>query len=286
MTQTTTSILLILFAVLSAWASVCAFRRLRRRSTGPQRAGTAPAQHAAVALVALGCFAVLLTRWLVLGESWNPLAAHVDGLLMMCALFAGAVLFIQNRPRLRGLAAFALPLLTLMLTWATCASLWTYRPFRLETLEPAWLVFHTLCTYLGLFFCALGAVAGAMYLYVQRRLKAKQAAPGGPGGLASLETLETLIVRLATLGFVLLTLSLASGVVLVSRGGEMPFRLQWWASPKVILAMLAWAVYALLMNLRYATAFRGRYAAWLAIFGLVLLLATYGLIEALERGAA
>ncbi len=280
MTDTATSIPLILMTALSAAAATLAVRRLRAARPQEQRPNTSPTQHLLVGLIAVGCITLLLLRWLLLWESWEPLHAHVDGLLLMCASFAGAVLYIQTRPKLRGLAAFALPLLTLMLAWAICASLWTYRPFRLDTLEPAWLVFHTTSTYLGLLCCALGAIGGAMYLYVQGRLKSKHAVPGR---LASLETLETLIIRAATLGFVLLTLSLVSGVVLVTRGEGTALGIEWWVSPKVILATLAWAVYALLMNIRHASAFRGRRAAWLAIFGLVLLLATYGIVGAMDK---
>lgn len=279
-----TSIPLILMTALSAAASLLALRRLRAGREAEGDTGPSPAQHAAVVLIALGCSAVLLVRWLITRNSWNPLEAHVDGLVLMCAFFAGAVLFIQTRPKLRGLAAFALPLLTVLLLWAICASLWTFRPFRQDSLEPVWLVFHTMSTYLGLLSCAIGAIAGAMYLYVQRRLKSKQAAPGR---LASLETLEALIIRAATLGFLLLSLSLVSGVVLVMRDRTgTALGVDWWLSPKVLLATLVWAVYALLMNVRYATAFRGRRAAWLAISGLVLLLATYGAVEVIEKRAA
>lgn len=284
MTDPATSIPLFLMTAMSATASAVALRRLRNARGSDERPGTPMLQHLLVGAVALGCITVLALRWLLVWESWEPLHAHVDGLLLMCALFAGAIGFTQCRPKLRGLSAFALPLLTLLLLWAICAALWTYRPFHLDSIEPAWLVFHTLSTYLGLLSCALGAIAGAMYLYVQRRLKAKLAVPGR---LASLETLETLLIRAATLGFVLLSLSLMSGVVLVTRDeAGTALGLSWWLSPKVVLATLAWAVYAVLMNVRYATAFRGRRAAWLAIAGLALLLATYGAVEAIEKRAA
>ncbi|MEM9415270.1 MAG: cytochrome c biogenesis protein CcsA [Planctomycetota bacterium] len=286
MTDAATSIPLILMTALSAGASLIAIRPLRPETQSKAGSGSSAIQHLFVGAVALGSITVLIVRWLGLRQSWSPVESHVDGLLLMCALFAGAVLFIQRRPKLRGLAAFALPLLTLMLLWAVCASLWTYRPFNLASIASAWLVFHTVSTYIGLLSCAIGAIGGAMYLYMQRRLKTKQALPGR---LASLETLETLIIRTATLGFVLLTLSLLSGVILITRNDTpdaTPLGADWWLSPKVILATLAWAVYALLMNVRHATAFRGRRAAWLAIAGLVLVIATYGVVEAIEKREA
>jgi len=279
MNEPATSIPLILMTAASAAASGIALRRLSRLA---HRDSFKLSQHTLVTLVAGGCGLVLLGRWLSLGDAWQPVHAHVDGLLLMCMLFAGAILFIQTRPKLSGLPAFALPLLTVMLGWGICASMWTYRAFNLDSIEPAWTVFHTLSTYLGLLCCAIGAIAGAMYLFVQRRLKTKTMQPG-TARLASLETLESLIIHAATLGFVLLSLSLISGVMLVTR--ETAHHLlgpAWWTSPKVILATSAWLLYALLMNVRYASHFRGSRAAWLAIGGLLLVLSVYGAIQAID----
>ena len=281
--QPLTSIPLILMTIASAIASVAALRRLG--TPEEQRQGLA-VQHTLVGLIALGCAAVFCFRWLILHASWQPLQAHVDGLLLIGTLLAGAILFIQSRPKLFGLSAFALPLLTLILAWGICAVLWTYRAFHLDTFAPIWTGFHTGSTYLGLLSCAIGAGAGAMYLFVQHRLKSKTHL-AGTMPLASLETLETLIIRAATLGFVLLTLSLVTGLVIVTQADRATaLGSDWWASPKVWLATAAWATYALLLNVRYATSFRGRRAAWLAIGGLVLLLATYGAVEAIDQAPA
>ncbi|MFW6033087.1 MAG: cytochrome c biogenesis protein CcsA, partial [Phycisphaeraceae bacterium] len=214
---------------------------------------------------------------------WQPLTAHLDGLLLISALFAGAVWYIHLRPRLAGLSAFALPVLGLLLAWGVCASQWTYRPFHLDTLHPVWNGAHLAGVYLGTLFASLAAMAGGMFLFVQRRLKQKLPL-SGLGRLASLETLETLIIRSATLGFVLLTLGLVTGVVILSEGGEIAGG-GWWAGAKIALATLAWLVFALVMNVRFASSFRGARAAWLAIGGLVLLLATYGVVTALPATA-
>ena len=121
-----------------------------------------------------------------------------------------------------------------------------------------------------------------MYLFVQGRLKTK-AGLGQVNPMASLETLETLIIRAATLGFVLLTLSLISGFMVTQSDEATSLGKAWWSSPKVWLAVSAWVVYAVLINVRSFSTVRGRRAAWLAIAGLVLVLATYGAVEALDR---
>jgi len=232
--------------------------------------------------ITLLCAAVFVMRVVMIHKAWVPVQSHVEGLLLIATLLAPSILYIQSRPRLFGLSLFVLPLLSLILAWGVCASLWTYRPFQLDSFAPAWMFFHTSVTYLGLLGCGLGAAGGAMYLFVQRRLKAKSGL-GQVNPMASLETIETLIIRAATLGFVLLTLSLVSGTIIVTQSETVTsLGKAWWQSPKVWLAGSAWLVYALLINVRSFTQFRGKRAAVLAIAGLVLVLATYGAVEAVD----
>ena len=278
-----TSIPLILATLVAGLAFALSARRVRV----PEKERPSPWPiHLLLGAITLLCLGAFTYRIAVIHQAWQPVQAHVDGLLLLVSLLAPAVLYIQTRPKLFGLSLFVLPLLTLLLAWGVCASLWTYRPFKLDTFEPAWVIFHTTTTYLGLLGCGLGAAAGAMYLFVQGRLKSK-AGMGQVNPMASLETLESLIIRAATLGFVLLTLSLVSGLIIVTQSDEATsLGKSWWGSPKVWLATAAWAVYALLINVRAFSMFRGRRAAWLAIAGLFLVIATYGTVEVLERSQA
>ena len=274
---TTFALLCLTLLSLAAWAA--ALRRFTRRGQAPV-AGRV--QQACVGVIALGAAAMFTYRWLVMHGRWQPLASHLDGLLLIAVIFAVVILFIQSRARLFGLSAFALPLLTVILAWGICASAWTYRPFQLDTFTPVWQALHLGCVYLGTLCAAIAAIAGGMYLYVQARLKHKSDL-GGLGRFASLETLEGLIIRTATLGFLLLTLGLVTGLVITLEAPN-PHGPDWWYSPKVILATAAWAVFAIVMNVRHATRFRGARAAWLSIAGLVLLLTVYGVVTAHETG--
>ena len=79
-----------------------------------------------------------------------------------------------------------------------------------------------------------------------------------------------------------MTLWLAVGVVVVSR--EPPaLGPNWWYSPKVILATCVWLIFAIVMNVKHTSLFRGARAAWLSIAGLVLLIATFGIVTAISR---
>lgn len=276
-----TSLSLMMMTALSLAAAALAVRRLMR----PERRGSSPwMQHGLIGVIAVWSAGLFVYRWMVVHGRWQPLSAHLDGLLLIATLLAATILFIQSRARLFGLSAFGIPMLSFILAWAICASAWTYRPFHLTRLDRAWYTLHLASVYLGTLCSVVAAVAGGMYLYVQYRLKRKQDLRG-LGRLASLEALEDVIVRMATLGFALLTLGLVAGVVIVS---EVKHLMQpgWWYSPKIVLGAVAWVVYALLMNVRYASSFRGGRAAWLSIAGLVLLIATYGVITvSLNQGA-
>ncbi|MEM6553711.1 MAG: cytochrome c biogenesis protein CcsA [Planctomycetota bacterium] len=297
-----TSLSLMGLTVLAAVAAAVAVRRLRAdragvvqggevsgdRSqatglNGGERWGVLEMQNGLVGLCVAGAAVVVVWRWGVRGWGGLPIGAHVDGLLVLAVLLGGSVLYLQTRARMGGLAAFGLPILAFVLLWAVCASAWTYHPFALDTLGGVWRAVHLVGVYGGTLGAVGAAGAGAMYLYVQQRLKDRS--PGalrGVRGLASLESLETLIVRASGLGFVLLTLGLVTGVLVIYESDRVLAVLgdPWWGSPKVWLAVGAWAVYAVLMNVRLTGELRGRRAAWLAIGGLVLLLGVYGLVTA------
>jgi ABC-type uncharacterized transport system permease subunit len=271
-----TSSVLVVLTLLSLAACGVAVARLRG---SPERAASlAGVQAWLVGVIGIACAGLFAYRWLFVHGRWQPLAAHVDGLLLIAALLAGVVLFVQARPRLFGLSAFALPLLSLILAWAICAAAWTYRPFSIETLHPVWKGAHLGGVYLGTLSSVVAAVAGGMYLFVQSRLKRK-VDPVGRRPLASLETLEGLIIRGATLGFVLLTVGLIAGAVILIEDGSAAGEA--FLVTKIVLACVAWLVYAVLMNVRYTSSFRGARAAWLSIAGLTLLLATYAIVTAL-----
>ena len=287
MQDTLTTLGMILLTLLAAAASVVALARLRsvRRVQAPlppatQARGSAPQpmklHHVLVWLVSIGAGALFLYREIVVHSAWQPLAMHVDGLLLITCLLGLAILYLGQPARTPGLSAFALPLLTLLLAWGICASVWTAYAFDIQT---PWKTMHLASVYLGALFFAIAAGAGVMYLYAQSQLRHKRD-PALTTPVASLEAIETLIVRTSALGFAVLSLGLIMGLVLMTHGDadRLP---GWWYTPKMLLSAGVWLIYALVMNVRYTTNFRGARAAWLSIAGMVLLLATFGLATAL-----
>ncbi len=107
-------------------------------------------------------------------------------------------------------------------------------------------------------------------------LPAGHGADSGPlagplSGLPPLLTLERLLFRLVGLAFVLLTLTLATGLVF----SESLFGRALRFDHKTLFALLSWLTFAVLLVGRYAYGWRGRMALRFTLLGFVMLLLAY-----------
>lgn len=266
-----TTIMLVLLGSVSLASSVVGIQALRRREPCDRR------QNAITYVITLGCAGLFLYRELFIHKDWLPLAAHVDGLLMIATLFGAAIIYLQSPARLPGITPFASPLLALLLLWAICASHWTLVQFKAQTVVQ---LVHLTTVYFGTLFVAVAGIASGMFLHGQRCLRCKEP-PANDAPFASLESIEHLIVRSAAVGFVLLTIAVVTGLLITDWYGEdgPNWRVGW----KLMLTVPTWLIYAAVMNVRFATTFRGARAAWLSIAGVVLLLATFGLASSSQE---
>lgn len=240
------------------------------------------AQRWLIILTAAGCSGLFLHRWLLVNDGLQPVQAHVDGLLLIAALLGWMVLYLDVRMRLCGLITFASPVLAIVLLWAICASLWTLRPFEIHSMLEA---VHSIGVYGGGVFVCVAAVGGVMYLVSQRRLRSK-ALDDEAGKLPSLEATESMMIRTSAFGFALLTVGVITGLAIVSSSESTRLGEGWWHQPKVLGAVMVWVIFAMIMNVRRSSRFRGARAAWLAICGLFLLLAVFGVVNRLGASAA
>ena len=271
------TICLWLLTLAALFASIATLRPPRKLSPDQPRKSTPPW----LPIIVGSSFVLLLAR-AVTAEAWQPLRAHVDGLLLLATLLGGTLLYLRSRHRMIGVDQLGLPLLTLLLAWAICASSWTFQPFAIASV---WNTVHLTSVYTGTFCSALSALGGGMYLQAQSRVRHK-ITPPHETGKPSLERLETFIIRSATLGFALLSLGLLTGLIIIlAAGGQTTMGPGWWHSSKVLLSLAAWASYALILNVRHGSRFRGARAAWLSIAGLVLLLATFGIVTKLHHNS-
>ena len=87
--------------------------------------------------------------------------------------------------------------------------------------------------------------------------------------LPALDILEALLFQLITVGFVLLTISLATGLVFVSDLFAQHL------AHKTILSIIAWLIFGTLLWGRWFRGWRGRVAVRMTLAGIVLLLLSY-----------
>ena len=177
-----------------------------------------------------------------------------------------------------------LPIVTVALLWAVCASWWTFDTSRFD-IAGVWEVLHIVSVYLGVAAAGLAAATGTMYLAVRRQLRRRDDPARGfrlLGSMASLEAIEAALMRSATAGFVLLTVALGLGVVQATTAST-PMGGAWWASAKVWGAAAAWAASGVVMHARIAPRLRGRVAATISLIGFIVLLLVLAVALSMPR---
>jgi ABC-type uncharacterized transport system permease subunit len=211
----------------------------------------------------------------VLRHSWQPLDDNFDTLIWLAVLLALFVAYTQRTHPLRGLDSFVLPIVVLMLVLAAVFGRARPHEYREETV---WMTVHRITAYGGSVAFAVAAAVGVMYLRAVSLLRQKKLTPGH--GFASLERLEHLTFASVTLGFALLTVGLVTGLVrALAMHGNNSLGPEWYRAPKVLLAFVAWIVYALVLHSPINPSFRGKRAAMLSVVGFVLMIGTFVAVQ-------
>ncbi len=127
---------------------------------------------------------------------------------------------------------------------------------------------HILLSILAYSLLSIAAVQAAL-LYIQDSHLHRHQPGGFVRALPPLETMEKLLFGMITLGFVLLTLSLASGAFYLDDifGQHLVH--------KTVLSVIAWLIFAVLLFGRWRFGWRGRVAIRWAIGGFVVLMLAY-----------
>ncbi|HZL37378.1 MAG TPA: cytochrome c biogenesis protein CcsA [Tepidisphaeraceae bacterium] len=264
------AMLLAAIAVFIAGGAVSLARlRFERQPTGRR---TQVARVAAKALLYLGillCIGLLVWHSRLRG-SWLPLEDNFGAFLWLAVLLALFVAYTQRAHPLRGLDWFVMPIVLLLLILAAVFGKTMPHEYRDSTL----LLVHRVTAYGGFVAFAVAGAAGGMYLLANRRLRNKRLASGP--GFGSLERLERLTLVSVTLGFPLLTIGLITGLVRVL-DSHAPNTMgpDWYRNPKVLLACIAWVVYALVLHSPINPAFRGKRTALLSVLGFAIMIGTF-----------
>jgi cytochrome c-type biogenesis protein CcsB len=186
-------------------------------------------------------------------------------------------LLVQLRLQLRILGSFVSPLAVVFML--TSALLPSHIISKIGVFQSVWVILHVTTLFLANALFALAATAGMMYLLQERQIKRKVFGHLF-ARLPSLDRLDRINYVCLLTGFPLMTIGLITGFAYASAVWRSP----WNWDPKEIFALMTWFIYAFLLHERLAVGWRGRKAAWLAIFGFSAVLVTFLGVNLLLRG--
>ena len=200
---------------------------------------------------------------------------------LLAALVVAGYLALDFKYRLPVAGAFVAPFTVAVMVPAHLVHSQA-RAIAPELTHSVALAVHVGAATLGTAALALAFGLALLYLASEQQLKSKR--PGRLfARLPSMELVDRVGYRLAVWGFVFLSLAIATGS-LVSReslGALMPF------APKEGFAILAWVLFAALIQARLVAGWRGRRVALLVVVGFALLACAYaGLLSAAPHAGA
>lgn len=239
-------------------------------------AETEPARRPAFALTRAAIAAGFLFQLVSQVEMAASFQAEPAGFFRIVAgllafIVAAFFLMVYRAYSPRALSLVVTPLIVMLAAAAAFAPDWArpaVAPAKERLLDNGWIDVHIVLILLGYAGLVIAVASGITYLVAQRGLKAKSGPLPSRHVLPPLETLDAASYRALLIGFPLLTAGLVIGA--------------YWANalygglslhdPTVLLALLAWAVYLVLLFARWSAGWRGRRSAYLTLvcFGLAL----------------
>jgi cytochrome c-type biogenesis protein CcsB len=210
--------------------------------------------------------AAILLRSLSMG--YLAVTSIQEALSFFAWVFVVTYLLIQLRLQLRILGSFVSPLVVVFML----LSLFLPTPIipRSGVFQSGWFVIHVTTVFLANALFALAFGAGIMYLLQERQIKHKNFGYLY-SRLPSLDRLDRINYICLVTGFPLWT----AGIIIGFAYASTVWRSPWSWDPKEVFALITWAIYAILLHERLAVGWRGRRAAWLAIFGFSAVLMTF-----------
>lgn len=221
-----------------------------------------------VMAVGLACHTLVLIQ-----QTWVygflPVSVFGGALLVFDWVLVAAFLLLNWRYPIRVLGALVAPLAALIIYGAIVLP-----QGRVGEVSPLlkgfWLTAHILLALAGYAALTLNFLGGVFYLVQERQLKGKRFG-FFYRRLPSLSQLDTLNYWCLTIGFPLLT----GGIIAGSLYAQHTMGRFWSWDPKEVLTLIAWLIYAVLLHERLTVGWRGRRAAWLAVCGFAVLVATF-----------
>jgi cytochrome c-type biogenesis protein CcsB len=208
----------------------------------------------------LGC------RYYFLGAA--PVFSLKGALSFFAWAIIGAYLIFHLKFRLMVLGSFIAPLAACLMIISSSI------PGVDVSVKPAlkslWLTVHVMASFLGNGMFAVTFIAGIMYLIQEYQIKNKKFGSLYTR-LPSLETLDSISRHSLMYGFPLLTIGMITGAIYAQHA----LGSYWRWDPKEVWSLITWLLYAALLHERLAVGWRGRRAAFMAIFAFLVLIFSF-----------
>jgi ABC-type uncharacterized transport system permease subunit len=231
--------------------------------------GNAPARRPAAWATLVLPAALLLHAWIAGREIATPdgLDLSLSNALSVVAGLVALVAWVSGL--LRTLPAIG----TVVVPVAAVASLipaLSTNPHRFPCAAEPWAALHVGVALVSYALFLVAAVQALVLMGLEKRLHRRLPDPGATG-LPPLLTLERFLFRLVTVGFVLLTLTLASGMLFSEQifGKPVVF------THKSVFSVLGWLTFGALLWGRWRYGWRGRVALRWIIAGTVFVFLAY-----------
>jgi cytochrome c-type biogenesis protein CcsB len=194
-----------------------------------------------------------------------PVFGAYESLSLIAWFIALVYLVLELRTNVRAMGLYAMPALLLCLgvAWGDYSA----PAGLLPVLKSDLVALHVAVIFTSLAAFILAAGAAVLYLIEDWELK-RHGFSAVLGRLPSLETLDKLTFHAILFGLPFLSMGIIAGIIRAQKWGVH----DWYLDPLVLLAIMAWAVYAVFLYVRVSAGWRGRRTAYLALVGLVCLL--------------
>ncbi len=201
-----------------------------------------------------------------------PLTGSGDTFASFSLLVGVGSLYARRFPRMDLVSALLEPLAAVLLALGLVLP----SSGTIEDPAGAWVFVHIGGMVLGSAAFAVSFGISATWLRVRGRLKSKKLA--GLSRLPSLDQLDRLNTRFILLGFAALTVGISAGGVWAHFDGFPEL------DPTIIITLLLWAWYAVAIQLRVVSGWRGRVAALFSVVGFALMLVCFLAIQVAYDG--
>lgn len=230
-----------------------------------------PIVHRLLVGAALLLAGYLGVRWLATGSP--PLTGPSESLAFFVTVATVIVLAVTRPEPMRAVVGFYLPPLA-VIALLSCISFMTRsadaRAATLEKLQDAPLLMHVGLVYIAYALFFVASLTSVAYVFQAQHLKRRRNSPLFQK-LPSLERLDRTLFRLIGAGYPLFLVTLALGLFWALRTPDLLAE-RWWLSPKILLAVVMAAFYALTFHGRRMGLLRGQKLAYVVFIGFSLLL--------------